>query len=171
MNLTGIFFFIKQKTEYEIYQCDWSSDVCSSDLGWKTENRPEAVMASSPQGDAVLQLSLGGKDTPDALLQKFGAQQGVTAVNGERITVNGLPGATAEFQTQNQQGTALAGRVLYLSYESTTYQLIGYASAARYPDYSGTLRQAMRSFDRLTDPAALGKQPKRLQLVRLAGAT
>ena len=138
--------------------------------GWKTENRPEAVMASSPQGDAVLQLSLGGKDTPDALLQKFGAQQGVTAVNGERITVNGLPGATAEFQTQNQQGTALAGRVLYLSYESTTYQLIGYATAARYPDYSGTLRQAMRSFDRLTDPAALGKQPKRLQLVRLAGA-
>ena len=25
-------FFIKQKTAYEIYQCDWSSDVCSSDL-------------------------------------------------------------------------------------------------------------------------------------------
>ena len=30
------FFFFKQKTAYEIYQCDWSSDVCSSDLGdWK----------------------------------------------------------------------------------------------------------------------------------------
>src|ERR1044072_9375743 len=28
-----IFFFFKQKTAYEIYQCDWSSDVCSSDLG------------------------------------------------------------------------------------------------------------------------------------------
>ena len=27
------FFFFKQKTAYEIYQCDWSSDVCSSDLG------------------------------------------------------------------------------------------------------------------------------------------
>ena len=25
-------FFFKQKTAYEIYQCDWSSDVCSSDL-------------------------------------------------------------------------------------------------------------------------------------------
>ena len=23
---------IKQKTAYEIYRCDWSSDVCSSDL-------------------------------------------------------------------------------------------------------------------------------------------
>ena len=29
-----LFFFFKQKTAYEIYQCDWSSDVCSSDLGY-----------------------------------------------------------------------------------------------------------------------------------------
>ena len=29
------FFFFKQKTAYEIYQCDWSSDVCSSDLAVK----------------------------------------------------------------------------------------------------------------------------------------
>jgi len=26
------FFFFKQKTAYEILGCDWSSDVCSSDL-------------------------------------------------------------------------------------------------------------------------------------------
>ena len=28
-----LFFFFKQKTAYEILTCDWSSDVCSSDLG------------------------------------------------------------------------------------------------------------------------------------------
>ena len=27
-----IFFFFKQKTAYDIKECDWSSDVCSSDL-------------------------------------------------------------------------------------------------------------------------------------------
>ena len=26
------FFFFKQKAAYEILTCDWSSDVCSSDL-------------------------------------------------------------------------------------------------------------------------------------------
>ena len=31
------FFFFKQKTAYEIYQCDWSSDVCSSDLSFWRE--------------------------------------------------------------------------------------------------------------------------------------
>ena len=31
-DLSLLLFFFKQKTAYEIYQCDWSSDVCSSDL-------------------------------------------------------------------------------------------------------------------------------------------
>src|SRR5213595_3759104 len=30
----GFFFFFKQKTAYEITEGDWSSDVCSSDLGF-----------------------------------------------------------------------------------------------------------------------------------------
>ena len=30
--LSLCFFFFKQKTAYEIKECDWSSDVCSSDL-------------------------------------------------------------------------------------------------------------------------------------------
>ena len=34
-----LFFFFKQKTAYEIYQCDWSSDVCSSDLGGVPQRR------------------------------------------------------------------------------------------------------------------------------------
>ncbi len=28
----SLFFFFKQKTAYEVKECDWSSDVCSSDL-------------------------------------------------------------------------------------------------------------------------------------------
>ena len=36
------FFFFKQKTAYEIYQCDWSSDVCSSDLMGVGEPYPDS---------------------------------------------------------------------------------------------------------------------------------
>ena len=31
---SDVFFFFKQKTAYEIKECDWSSDVCSSDLSY-----------------------------------------------------------------------------------------------------------------------------------------
>ena len=34
---------IKQKTAYEIYQCDWSSDVCSSDLKHKVDLGSDAL--------------------------------------------------------------------------------------------------------------------------------
>src|SRR6187402_3809931 len=37
------FFFFKQKTAYEMVSCDWSSDVCSSDL----------EHAAAPDRDAV----------------------------------------------------------------------------------------------------------------------
>src|SRR5881275_2830401 len=33
----GSFFFFKQKTAYEIVPCDWSSDVCSSDLSQREQ--------------------------------------------------------------------------------------------------------------------------------------
>ena len=35
-----LFFFFKQKTAYEIKECDWSSDVCSSDLKLQKRFKP-----------------------------------------------------------------------------------------------------------------------------------
>src|SRR5210317_946051 len=40
------FFFFKQKTAYEISECDWSSDVCSSDLG----GQPRRPRSPAPAG-------------------------------------------------------------------------------------------------------------------------
>src|SRR3546814_2915813 len=36
-------FFFKQKTAYEMRISDWSSDVCSSDLGTPSETLPKRV--------------------------------------------------------------------------------------------------------------------------------
>ena len=52
------FFFFKQKTAYEIKECDWSSDVCSSDLVPEKDLRHQAaeiavVPAESFCGDAA----------------------------------------------------------------------------------------------------------------------
>ena len=48
------FFFFKQKTAYEIYQCDWSSDVCSSDLqGIANDDYTFKFPQSAPFGGRV----------------------------------------------------------------------------------------------------------------------
>src|SRR3546814_2436409 len=46
------FFFFKQKTAYEMRISDWSSDVCSSDLGGAVGQRVELALA-------FLNLALG----------------------------------------------------------------------------------------------------------------
>src|SRR3546814_1808199 len=35
MSVCYVFFFVDQKTAYELRISDWSSDVCSSDLGFR----------------------------------------------------------------------------------------------------------------------------------------
>src|SRR3546814_6300169 len=58
------FFFFKQKTAYEMRISDWSSDVCSSDLGAVgggaldavreragSTSRPEAVVGGEPRAE------------------------------------------------------------------------------------------------------------------------
>src|SRR5213082_4086544 len=52
-----VFFFFKQKTSYEIVSGDWSSDVCSSDLG-RRERRPEPGQHRPPDdgGDVLRRL-------------------------------------------------------------------------------------------------------------------
>src|SRR3546814_3806469 len=44
-----VFFFFKQKTAYEMRISDWSSDVCSSDLGIRMQTRPGPEPRKSPQ--------------------------------------------------------------------------------------------------------------------------
>ena len=56
------FFFFKQKTAYEIYQCDWSSDVCSSDLNFainvkRTKSLLRDIIAAGAEMAWVGQIS------------------------------------------------------------------------------------------------------------------
>src|SRR3546814_1116231 len=41
------FFFFKQKTAYEMRISDWSSDVCSSDLGLRLDDHREAAVPAA----------------------------------------------------------------------------------------------------------------------------
>src|ERR1051326_4393671 len=48
--MVSLFFFFKQKTAYEIKECDWSSDVCSSDLPISGSTTVAGTVAASQSG-------------------------------------------------------------------------------------------------------------------------
>ena len=64
-------FLCKQKTAYEIYQCDWSSDVCSSDLDItleKQQKEKKVVLHIRWQGGAIEDIKL---DLPIKAYDKY----------------------------------------------------------------------------------------------------
>src|SRR5213596_3896052 len=82
------FFFFKQKTAYEIRPCDWSSDVCSSDLVFAA-----LVLAAGNLGDRV-----GRKGVLLAGLGVFGAATiagGLGDSPGELIAARAVMGLGA----------------------------------------------------------------------------
>ena len=62
-------FFFKQKTAYEIYQCDWSSDVCSSDL------------LDIRKGTTAIAAGVAGVLISQAQLEANGGDAGGIAIN------------------------------------------------------------------------------------------
>lgn len=134
--------------------------------GWTTSNQKQAVLAVSPQKDAVVEVTLAQQATADLAARAFFAERGVTGDWPTRGTVNGLPSLAAPFAAVTQRDT-LRGTVLFLEYGGAVYRLLGYSSVARWPTYRPAAVRALESFARLTDPAALNVQPLRIDIVTL----
>jgi predicted Zn-dependent protease len=133
--------------------------------GWRTQNLTQAVMAGSPQQDALIQLTLAAGTETEAANRFFGSQ-GISARGVARQSINGLPAVTGYFQAQTQEGQ-LQGFATFIRHDNRTFQILGYTPARLMSRYEGAFRAAAGSFNVLTDPQALAVQPNRIRIVRV----
>ncbi len=139
--------------------------------GWTTNNGAQAVVAVSPQGDAVVELAQAPEPSADAAARAFVAQQGITSGSSGRVTLaGGIPGVRAPFAVATDQGP-LRGTVLFLEYGGAVYGIVAYAPEARWSSYQGAAERAQLSFQRLTDATALNVQPHHVDIVTLVRNT
>jgi predicted Zn-dependent protease len=138
--------------------------------GWTTNNGAQAVVAVSPRGDAVVELSQAQEQSADAAARAFLSQQGITGGAAARATLSGLSAVSAPFAAATTDGT-LRGTVLFVEHGGGVYRLLGYAPEARWPTYQATAERTLQSFQRLTDPAALNVQPQRVTIVQISQRT
>ena len=102
-----VFFFFKQKTAYEVKECDWSSDVCSSDLrrqerkGEKGESGFPPLLPPSTLGD-------GAGSVIDKGL-KTGGRGGSEGLAGRGILRTGVEGQGWEGRGRNESGCGRQG--------------------------------------------------------------
>lgn len=136
---------------------------------WTTSNQASAVMAMSPQKDAVVGLTIEPQGvTADSAARAFFNQQGLLG-NSRAVQINGLAGQSGEFAVQTQQGI-LQGLVAFVTYGGGVYRLMGYGPQRAWPAYRSLVSDMFGTFDRLTDPAMLRVQPQRVSVVTIPRA-
>lgn len=133
--------------------------------GWQTQNLAQFVVAGSPAKDAIIQLSIvpGGRSEA---ADTFFNQEGLTAGRVESDKINGLGAIIGRFEAQTEQ-SRLGGIAAFITLADSTYRILAYTPAEKLSGYENVFRRSIGSFDRLTDRAALARQPDRLEIVRL----
>ncbi|MEQ1662113.1 MAG: M48 family metalloprotease [Thiobacillus sp.] len=130
--------------------------------GWRVQNRPDRVMAVSPQGDALLELQQGPKnDKPLETLQKS-----LKLDAGARYDNGNLSGYPAAFAAGAQQGKPVV--VAAVVFNSTQYLIAGMAKDQTvYNRERATLRTAINSFHAIS---AAERQAARPFVIKLTTA-
>ena len=138
--------------------------------GWQGQNLAQAVMAVSPQQDAMIQLTLAQGNSPENAARTFLSQQGIQAGQASQQTVNGVPAVASTFQAQTEQGV-IQGLAAFFTYNGATYQVLAYAPAQRYGAYEAAFRQSLGSFAPVTDSRVLNVQPNKINIVTVQQPT
>jgi predicted Zn-dependent protease len=133
--------------------------------GWPHVNQHSAVVAQSPEKDAVVVLTVASGATPAEAAGGFFGGQGIT---GTPIagSINGLPSSGGRFTATTDQGT-LDGEAQFISQGGTVFQVMGYASTSAWSARQQVVRQTLASFRTLTDQRALAVQPWRVDIIRV----
>jgi predicted Zn-dependent protease len=134
--------------------------------GWETINTRSAVAGRSPEEDAVIQITLAAEATPAEAARKLLSGGAIRKTGDWKNEINGLPAVSFGFETSSEQG-GLTGLAAFLSHQGKVFAVLGYAPADRWTAHLSRVAAGMGSFRRLTDPARLGVEPMRLQVVEL----
>lgn len=135
--------------------------------GWNAQNRKRAVIAASPQGDALVGLDLVPQTTLETAARAFASQPGVQVAGFTRRTVHGLSAAASLFEVALEDGTRLRGVSQFVEHGGRIYRLLGYAPRSRWRFHERAVATTLASFAPLTDPAVLAVQPQRIRVVEL----
>ena len=132
--------------------------------GWKTQNQPTSVVGVSPEQDAAIQLVMAKEKNLDSAASAFFRNRGIQRGSLDEHELNGLSAVSANFSAATQQGT-VRGRTSFVELGDNVFQLIGFAPQNSYLSQEKALANAIASFGRETDPAALSVKPWRVEIV------
>ena len=136
--------------------------------GWKGYNQKQAVVAVSPNNDAIIQLTLADARNIDEAARKFYDQQGVRLRQSWSDDDPDLPlRATRTFAVEQNGSDQLYGAAGFVSHGNTILRLMGIAKPNAWGKWEGSIESSLRGFGRLRDSKLRNVKPQAIDLVKL----
>jgi predicted Zn-dependent protease len=132
--------------------------------GWQYQNTPQQVQMASPDGKALLILTLAQGTNLQTAANTALQQYQLQVITSRETTVNGLPALQVEAQQQQQNGGVLRTLSTFIQYNGSIYHLIGVAMMADYNNYGNVFLNTMEGFRTLTDASRINRKPERVRL-------
>ena len=143
---------------------------------WKLINTPTMVQIVSPDQNALMQMRLAQGTDTRAAAQQFVEQNKLQVASTSDRAINGLPATTlvGEITQQDQQSgrTQKLGVIAsFISYGGNIYLMSGLSLSQNFRKYAPAMEGSITSFSELTDQSKLNRQPERIKIVTVPGAT
>jgi predicted Zn-dependent protease len=139
--------------------------------GWRLTNSAAAVLMGEPNGRAVMEFTFAADQTSaQAAGLAFARTQGLRIAEQRATTVGGNPAYSVTGSAATQQGE-LGFVAYFIEHGGNVYRFMGLTAAAALGQYRNTFVSSINSFATETDPAVLGRQPVRLEVVSVTSPT
>lgn len=135
--------------------------------GWQVINQRSLVAVVNEDQNAVSVMQLDSESSsPEASVNEFLNQEGITTVSKSSAASDGLTAYEAVATGQNQDGTELKFYLYTVAYNGNLYRFLNYTILDQFENFRPQFRNLTQGFRELTDSNILDIQPVRLQVVR-----
>ncbi len=136
---------------------------------WKLINTPLQVQIAPEDGKAIIILSLSEKNNLDQAVDANIEALNLTVYERKSLNVNGLPAISINSKqipegTQSNAQDTIRLQSYFIQHDQKIYVFHGITFDSMFDKYRDAFTSTMASFNRLTDPDKLNKQPQRIRI-------
>ncbi|MCX6302768.1 MAG: M48 family metalloprotease [Bacteroidia bacterium] len=135
--------------------------------GWKLENTPAQINIAPADQKALMIFTMANERVLKAAADSTLKRLGLTLVESNQATVNGLPAiTTVSKQIQQDQSTGATSTNMifsyFIEYGGLIYVFHGVSADTDFSTYMSQFESSMKTFSTLTDAAKINVKPKRI---------
>ncbi|MEX0724485.1 MAG: M48 family metalloprotease [Gracilimonas sp.] len=140
--------------------------------GFQLHNQPSAVIMVNEEQNAISQFTIDSEnETPQASVEAFLAQEGITTESASEYSSTGISGYKGIATAAAQDGSELKVQLTAVGYGGYIYRFLSYTTSAQYDNYEARFSSIPDGFKELTDSTILNINPVRLQLITTSRST